>query len=174
MKRISIFMLLIIFYFLVSFSIFGHETNKNVISVGVNLSDIFPPNIDIFYRPGLSMEYERLFNNYFSMGLGIGSNMTLLPYGEIFGRYYPWSETFFIGIGLGLMYVWGLPVAGGVIKPKLSPKISSEIGWKIPIGKRKRWVIIPSFLALGFCYFDEQNSHIYGMYGFCLKIGRKF
>ena len=116
--------------------------------------------------PGFNLGYERLLNNYFSVGLDIGSNGPW-PYAEIQGRYYPWSKTFFAGIGIG---IWGIiPSYQSIASPIISP----EIGWKINIGKTNRWVIIPRVIGhirSGFYDFPYSDS----IFEIGLRIGYKF
>ena len=83
----------------------GQEA-KNVISVGPNVStqsSLFPNP-----SPGLSIEYERIVNNYFSFGVDLGVVMFFNPYIEIQVHYYP-ANMFYIGLGLGIYYLILVP-----------------------------------------------------------------
>ena len=141
----------------------GQESSKNVVSIGINFSA--QPRFDFYdLSPGVSIEYERLLNNYFSVGLDIGMEMSFIwPYAEIQGHWYPWAKMFFVGFGLGV-FGWFLT-------------ISLDIGWKINIGKANRLVIISSTAVRKFLGDIGQPFYyifIPNIVEFCLKIGYKF
>ena len=154
----------------------GQEAQKNLISFGINFSDEFPFS-QIIIRPGLSLEYERLLNGYVSVGLEIGTNMTFLPYTEIQGRWYPFAEKFYAGLGLGIMNLW----AFSPVKYRNFFIIAPEIGWKFGIVKdyigksrarkpyRYKWAIIMSLADRIFVGSSDIN-----MFELCFKIGKIF
>jgi hypothetical protein len=90
---------------------------------------------------GLTLEYERSLNKMFSISIDTGIDPFIRPYAEIKGRLYPWSKTFFIGLGAGILIYWE-PYNDNSSFSLLS--ISPTIGWRINIGKQNRWVIMPS------------------------------
>lgn len=125
--------------------VFGDKKLNNSISGGINLSGVVP----IF--PSLSLEYERLLGDRFSVNIGIGTNVFIVPYAEIGGRFYPWSGMFFVGLNFG---VFGLfPDLIGV---DTYPMITPEFGWKIDFGQTRRWFLMPS--AAGRIFFDIHND----------------
>ena len=149
----------------ISFTVQGQEAPQNVIAGGINFSDEFPYS-QIIVRPGLSIEYERLLNNQFSVGGDMGTNVSSWPYGEVQGRWYPWTKKFFAGLGVGTICIWGShPGYSNFLFPVFSP----EIGWKIDIGKAQKGVIILSLT-------DRINFRpLYtNMLELCFKIGKKF
>ena len=148
-----------------SFTVHGQEAAKNLISFGINFSDEFPYS-EIIIRPGLNLGYERLLNKSFSVGLEIGTNLTVWPYGEIQGRWYYWADKLYLGFGFGTICIWGWhPGYSNFLFPLLSP----EIGWKINIGKANKRAIIISLS-------DRMNFRpLYtNILELNFKIGRKF
>jgi hypothetical protein len=87
---------------------------------------------------GLTLEYEHSLNKMFSISIDTGIDPLIRPYAEIKGRLYPWSKSFFIGLGAGIWTYWVYD------DYYLSLSISPTIGWRINIGKKNRWVIMPS------------------------------
>ncbi|MCL2139555.1 MAG: hypothetical protein FWH41_08525 [Treponema sp.] len=148
-----------------SFAAQGQEAQKNLVAFGINFSDEFP-----FYktliRPGLSLEYERLLNGYVSIGLEIGTNMTIWPYFEMQARWYPKAQKFFAGLKFGTLCVWGSRPGRS---PFLFPVFSPEIGWKFGIGKAGRNAIIVSLADR--MNFSTLPTNILEL---CIKIGKKF
>ena len=146
------------------------KPKKNLIAGGINIS-IFSVGT-IF--PGLSLEYERLLNDYFTIGLDIGTNGVIFPYIEIKGRWYPLSEILFFGLGAGTVGVWGGPRLDSDDDDgwfKFHPIICPEFGFKIDIGKRNRWVLIPSISAR-IPFLHPLTSEFF--LDFCIKAGYKF
>ena len=166
MKKLLV--LALVFTSLCSITVSGQEHRKNLIAGGFNFSDEFPFS-EIIIRPGLSLEYERMLNIEFSLGLEIGTNMTLLPYAEIQGRWYPWYEKFFVGLGLGVMNIHTFsPVNHITIFPVISP----EVGWKFNI-RYTDWAVLVSASDRIYphAYFESLYLNILE-FGF--KIGRTF
>jgi len=164
---------------------FGDETAKNSISGGANFFYCFFLGKSGFLPPGLSIEYERMLGNKFSVGAeiggSIGGNIGILPYVEIRGRYYPWSKMFFIGVGLGICifagYQWysifnedGTMEGIRTWETEIFPSASLEFGWKIDIGKTKKWLLLPS--AAGVVVFDYFYPEFIARLN--MKIGYKF
>ena len=136
----------IIFYFCVLSVISGQDDPKNMVAGGINLTSgpmfLYQP------LPGINLEYERILNKMFSIGVDIGSYMYssyMLPYIEFFGSWYPWSEMFFARLGLG---VWVF----------LASSLMTEVGWKINVGKENTWSLIPSLKVRMLLPLDEENS----------------
>ena len=155
----KIFILGFLLSFLCIYNVQGEESPKNVITFGPYYSS----QMFFFLLPsGINIGYERLLNNYFSVGLNIGMNF-FWPNAEIQGRYYPsWSKTFFTGFGIG---IWAS-----------FPVISPEIGWKMNIGETNRWVIIPH--VIGHIFLDGFYAFPYNLittvFEIGLKVGYKF
>jgi hypothetical protein len=116
----------------------AQERAKNTITGGLNF---------FVYLPfGLDIEYERvLINNFlgkglFSITVDVGYYTLIFfdsSWADVHARWYPWSRTFFLDVGLGCMAnFW---TSAFTISPK--------VGWKIDIGKPNGWVIIPSIAA---------------------------
>jgi len=89
---------------------------------------------------GLTIEYEHSFNDSYSVSIETGFDPMVIPYVEIKGRFYPWSNTFFVGLGTGIWRFLPSPF----VNEHLSMSISPTIGWRINIGEQNRWVIMPS------------------------------
>jgi hypothetical protein len=113
--------------------LFGQESAKNTLSAGINLSGIFPA------FPGINVGYERLLTKHFSVAFDMGVDTVIFPYAEVSGRWYPWEGSFFAHLGLG---VWSLLPIIGLIGPQLV--VSPGIGWKIDIGEKNGWFLIPN------------------------------
>lgn len=103
---------------------------------------------------GLDAEYERVIMPRLNFG-GLNTKLALagelgfqtviwLPihYFDVRARLYPWSGIFFADLGLG--YAW---VLGGLISAFM---VSPQIGWKIDIGGKGKWLVMPS---AAYCYF---------------------
>ena len=171
MRKKIIFGFLIIFVFMRS-NVFGEETRQNphIIYVGIDL--FFPP----MPFPGFKIEYEYSFNDRFSVSVDIGADAMpweVVPYAEIKGLWYPWSRTFFVGLGIG---GWGL-------KPSYFESgwayfaISPTIGWRINIGQQNRWVIMPSITSRQlFLNRNWRDNNKYGSeWGIInFSVGRRF
>ena len=121
----------------------GEEYKKNIIFAGISTSPVGLIIGTIFGSPlsaiGLNAEYERSFNNKFSIAIDAGIDPMVWPYVEIKGRWYPWSKTFFAGLGAG---IWGFHPL--IEENNIIPSISPTIGWRIDIGKKNNWVIMPT------------------------------
>jgi len=150
------------------------KTAKNSISGGFNV--YYTPFYSSFYdlsefsMPGLSIEYERMLGNKFSVNAEISGNLEKLRYLEIQGRFYPWSKMFYTGVGLGVNllggYQWfsifnsdGTMENIRVWDPEIFPSLSVEFGWKIGIGKMKRWFFRPS--VTGIFVYDHYPPYSY-------------
>jgi len=72
-------------------------------------------------------------NNYFSLGLDVGTFRLWYPCLEIYSKWYPWKKLFYIGAGLGAWYY--------THENHLFFLTSLEIGFKINISNN--WVLIP-------------------------------
>ena len=74
---------------------FGQESAKNTVyaGIGISVATFF------YFFPGFTVEYERSLNNMFSVSADIGLDPEGAFYGEIKGRWYPWSKAFFAGLG---------------------------------------------------------------------------
>ena len=178
MKKIIIVVFLIISYVNVAF---GDEAAKNSISTGTNILFAFSPKSDSdpvgvsYGGTGFHINYERLLGEKFSIGAEIGSLFFyLLPYLEIQGRFFPWAKMFFIELDFGAMTT--LMFDNGNSKDHVFtpfPYITFGFGWKIDLGKKKNWYLLPSI---------EEIFFLQGLFGsevifetnLCLKIGYKF
>ena len=125
----------------------GQESAKNTLYGGISLTSYVT-----YIATGFTIEYEHSLNNMFSVSIDMG--IDLLPYAEIKGRWYPWSKTFFTGLGIGIWGFFPYP------EDYLSLLISPAIGWKINIGKQNRWVLVPNItylcLPFGSVYRDDD------------------
>ena len=130
----------------------GGEYKRNIIFAGVSTS-VEGLIMGIFFRSplsviGLNVEYERSFNDKFSIAIDAGFDAGLAPmiypYVEIKGRWYPWSKTFFVGLGVGISGF--IPSMYGIanVENEIFPSISPTIGWRIDIGNKNKWVIMPT------------------------------
>jgi len=155
MKRI---ITVLILYFCILSAVSGQESPKNMVAGGINLSA--GPWLSYIPLPGINFEYERMLGNMFSIGGEIGSNM-FYPFVEIFGSWYPWSKMFFTRLGLGWWSLFG-------------PSLMTEIGWKINIGKKNTWALIPSLKGRMSMFIMEKGVSIGGICELGLKIGYKF
>jgi len=163
MKKIIAALFCILF---VSGLVFGEEAKNNTVIMGINFSGIPFPN--------LSVGYERSLTDNFALYSGIGTNMILIPYAEIQGRWYPRGKAFFTGLGLGI-FGFNTPTIFPSPLP-IAPMASLGIGWKINIGRSDKWVLIPAFTArIVFDVYDINSVHIeHGVPEISVKIGRKF
>jgi hypothetical protein len=145
---------------------FGQEFTKNTIYGGISTT---PAGVLVFpfliYTIGLTVEYEYSFNNRFSASIEAGIEPHLMPYVDIKGRWYPWSKTFFLGLGVG---VWS------IYPPSLA--ISPTLGWKINIGKQNKWVLTPYMTYREIIIDPYQPFEVMWIYKFKigLNIGYKF
>jgi len=131
---------------------FDQKTLKNSISVGINTTSYLPVSLVPYYI-GYLLEYERLLGNKFSIAFETSVNMLLFPYCEINGRFFPWSGMFFTSFGLGFgRWVW-------TRLQNITPTISTEFGWKIDFGKRKKWFLMPSIAgkAMFFTFYEDKK-----------------
>ena len=178
----KLFLIGILFLFLLTGIVFGHESNNNSVAGGINFS-ILHDYISLPNSLGLGIEYERLLGNKFSVGIDIRTfGPGYLPFAmalnaEIFGRFYPFSGGFFTGLSFG---VWGILWAGGYTGEESFgshfegfPKISPELGWKIDFGKINRLFILPS-VKMSCIYIIQNNTIRLGSSDFSLKIGYRF
>lgn len=133
-KKIILVLALVLF---VTGSVFPQEKAKNTITVGGEFL--------LCYPMGVNIEYERVLINNFSITGDIGYFGLILMgmvYADVHPRWYPWSKTFFMDLGLGcadFIYLGGF---GSYPVFTLSPKL----GWKIALGE-SGWVITPSITA---------------------------
>ena len=128
MKKTTFLMLVILLLF--SVNIFAQETPKNMLAIGVNLA--------ITGIPVFNLEYERSFNNYFSIGAEMGTTFYLQPLLEIRCKWYPFGKAFFWGIGGGAeFYLPDMKITNPDYFKSIffQPTISSEIGWNIKINR---------------------------------------
>ena len=133
MKKVLLCILLILVCVL---NIFGHETLKNTIYFGIGFFGSVQQYFEFF--PGLNLEFERSINEMFSVSMIFGTDIIIVPYVEIMGRWHPWSGAFFAGLGLGIWALFPL-----VIEPihTFLPMITPNIGWKFNEGDQNRWVV---------------------------------
>ena len=86
----------------------------------------------------MTFGYEREINDFFSVSIEAGTQRVNIPYAEIKMRWYPWANTFFVELGSG---IWGLTSIGTFDR---GVRFSlPSVGWKINIGNKDRWVLIP-------------------------------
>ena len=120
--------------------VFEQETARNSISGGINICLAHDDR-------GLSLGYERMLNDKFSLGVEI--ELSFFLYIAIKGRFYPWSGMFFIGLSCG---VGALPVGAAYLIAY------PEFGWKIDLGQTNRWFFSPnarlSFMLSQTLYFE--------------------
>jgi hypothetical protein len=145
MKKPSIIFLL----FLCTTYVYAEEVpSKNTISGGISM--IYTGAFGGIL-PGLNIEYERLLHNNFALAVGIGGDGFLLPYADLYARWYPWAGMFFADFGLG---IWRRGFETWVSYPMISP----GIGWKIDIGKPNGWNLIIGIAGRIFFYEDYRES----------------
>ncbi|MDR0476159.1 MAG: hypothetical protein LBH43_21135 [Treponema sp.] len=125
--------LIIFLFFLYIIHVHAEEVSlKNTISGGISImwvgvGGFLPP-----VMPGLDIGYERLLHKNFALAVDIGVDGILIPYADLYARWYPWAGMFFADLGLG---IWRQGFETWISMPWVSP----GIGWKIYIGKTKRW-----------------------------------
>jgi hypothetical protein len=140
---------ILLVFLLISFGLnnaFGQEFTKNTIYGGISTTPYgiayafgwFSP----IYAIGLDIGYEYSFNNRFSASVEVGLDPFLILYADIKGRWYPWAESFFLGLGIG---AWGLSPVPAVPHSSifLHLSISPTLGWKINTGKQKKLILMP-------------------------------
>ena len=142
MKKLFLcFMLLL----LLAFNLYGQES-ANVVKLNTIHGGfgVLPP------ITALSIEYERSINDTFSLGADIGAAFLLWRvHAEVKGRWYPWSKTFFVGLGAGMSHIIDF-YSDGFTGMSISP----SVGWKINIGKKDKWVFTPN-IAYRFLLYDD-------------------
>jgi hypothetical protein len=150
---------------------FGQEFTKNTIYGGISTTPVGV--LWLFFYPvfavGLTTEYEYSFNNRFSASIEIGIDPPLILYADIKGRWYPWSKSFFLGLGVG---AWGMTYAVAPMVPFLA--ISPTLSWKINRGSQNKWVLTP-YLTYREIFNNEYFEEMW-IYKFKagLNIGYKF
>jgi len=173
MKKICI-VLLFIFS---TINVNGEELEKNIIYGGISAS---PVGIGFgigFLSPhflfGLSLEYERLFNEMFSLALDIGIDPVLTPYAEIKGRWYPRSNIFYLGLGTG---IWGfIPLSLVNNSAGYSITLSPTIGWRTNADQNNKWVIMPNITNRFLLYRNNSDGHYFaGAVGEWLRVNISF
>jgi len=145
------------------------QENRHMVTGGFNT--VLFPNLNAMsfslLMPGLTLEYEYMLSKNFSLGVGIGTNFLYsLLYSEIQGRWYPWARVFYVEMGLGLY--------GKFFYPYLY--VFPEAGWKINIGKRNKWALMPTIggrMLFG-KYSDEIAANFFVLSEIGLKMGYKF
>ena len=173
MKKICI-VLLFIFS---TASINGEELEKNVIYGGISASPVGIGYGIGFLSPqflfGLNLEYERLFNEMFSLALDIGIDPVLTPYAEIKGRWYPRSNIFYLGLGTG---IWGfIPLSFINNSAGYSITLSPTIGWRINTGQNIEWVVMPNITNRFLLYRNNSEGHYFaGAVGEWLRVNIGF
>jgi hypothetical protein len=103
--------------------------------------------------PGLSIEYERLLHKNFALAVGVGMDGLIVPYADLYARWYPGAGMFFADFGLG---IWRRKFESFVLLPVLSP----GIGWKIDIGKPDGWNLTIGITGRIFFYEDQEVYEI--------------
>jgi hypothetical protein len=143
MKKIWFIILLIL---LSLHNAIGQESAKNTLygGIGTSLSGLFWGSWNPLFALGLNIEYEYSFNDRYSVSIDTGIDPVVSPFVEIKGRWYPWEETFFVGLGMG---IWGFTPPMISLAYFLRFSISPTIGWKIDIGKQNGWVIMPKITS---------------------------
>jgi len=137
--------------------IFGQDNLNNSLAIGASFSVVMPIGIG----PGINIEYERLINENISFTIEAGIDMILFPYIEINGRWFPWSNSFFIGVGTGFWSIFPFENEISLFT------ISTNIGWRFNINKR---IVLIPHLCTRFIFMDSiENISKIG-----LKIGYKF
>jgi len=164
-KRVFVFLLLISLYL----NLYAQESAKNTINIGIStpvggmisggggdfeniLYELFFRFYPSFWGIGLNIEYERMLNDKHSLSIDFGTDPMVFPYPilytEIKYRWYPMSEVFFAGLGVG---IWDLTSTPSLL-------ISPAIGWKFVLGNKNRWVIMPNISGR---YIINQNVSSY-------------
>ncbi|MDR0444624.1 MAG: hypothetical protein LBH44_14600 [Treponema sp.] len=106
---------------------------------------------------GIGARYERMLDQNWSVGANIYWNNLFLFWNELeiglSGRYYIWSKTFFVGIGLGFhahsgtfdyeYTSYGYSAKGTWFGTINGLGISPEIGWKIDVGNPGGFFVQP-------------------------------
>ena len=173
MKKIFIVLLFII----LTVNVNSEELEINVIYGGISTSPVGIAYGISFWSPhilfGLNLEYERLFNEMFSLALDIGIDPLLTPYAEIKGRWYPRSNIFYLGLGTG---IWGfIPLSFINDSGGYSISLSPTIGWRINTGKNNKWIIMPNITSRFLLYQNNSEGHyFFGMVGEWLRINISF
>jgi hypothetical protein len=110
---------------------------------------------------GMGLRYERMLTPKFSLGGQAFYNNFLLFFNSTIvsatGRFYPWAETFYIGLDLG--FGSNFVLYGAAITPAL--------GWKIDVGKPGAFFINPELsmpIVLG-ALKNEDGKSEFGFLG---------
>ena len=150
------------------------ETKNNMITGGFN-TFILPwyPNPMLFglIMPGFTVEYEYMLNDNFSIGGGLGTHILYVyQYAEIQGRWYPWAGRLYAELGMGLFGKF----SHFDINFNTFFYITPEIGWKIDLGKRNRWALMPTVGAKMIFGNYSEDSNFFVIPETGLKFGRKW
>jgi len=145
MKKSFIYFFLLLF--LCTFVYAEEVVSKNTTSGGIG---VIWAGYPFGILPGINMEYERLLNKNFALAVDIGLDGLILPYADLYARWYPWAGMFFANIGLG---IWQRGFGTLVFTPVISP----GIGWKIDIGKPNGWNLITGIIGRIFFYEDQRG-----------------
>jgi hypothetical protein len=108
---------------------------------------------------GGGLKYERMINPQFSVGAEFyyqANNFLMLSNEvgiEASACFYPWSKTFFLGLGLGyhgFSYFWEDNIYSGYYSYRETVydtsggfAVTPQVGWKIPVGQQRRYFFEP-------------------------------
>jgi hypothetical protein len=153
---------------------FGQEFTKNTIYGGISTT---PYGFFAFlfasplYVMGFDIGYEYSFNNRFSASVEVGMDPFFRLYADIRGRWYPWSKSFFLGLGIGVIWDIGeITPPGEFVILSISPKL----GWKIKIGKQKNFILMPYMTARILLYDDYASFLTFDTWKGGFNIGYTF
>jgi len=144
---------LLIVFLIFNANIIGQESKHNVFYGGLSFAGPIIPS----YGFGFDIGYERMINNNFSLSVGIGTEMIILQYIDIYALWYLMDGNFFLGLGMGGLFaffgknsfLWPFPEYAFTIHP--------TFGWKINIGRNDRFVFFPS-ITHRICIFPGDEA----------------
>jgi len=93
----------------------AQERAPNTITAGVNLW--------WFFMPGFVVQYERALGGHFAVAVETGTEVFIMPFFQVHGRWYPAGveNTFYADLGVGTTLF---------VVPTLTP----AVGWKFTMG----------------------------------------
>ncbi|GMO16849.1 MAG: hypothetical protein LBG79_01080 [Spirochaetaceae bacterium] len=106
--------------------VFAQEKAKNTIAGG----------LDLGLFSGVSIDYERMLNDKFALGIEAGYDLAFFIIPDIFAdvqvKWYPWAGKFYADLGAGYAQIF-------YVVPAIM--ITAGAGWKIDIGKPNGFIL---------------------------------